>query len=175
MNACAAFAVGEICGVESSAAARALALANPMPGRGRVYERGGALLVDESYNASPASMVLSLSMLAGIDGVGRRIAVLGDMKELGDATRDSHERIGRHAATLGLDAVWWVGAEAVHVERGLSGATAFESFRGVDAAIAALCGRITAGDAVLVKASRACELDRFVREMIRRLDEEAEG
>jgi UDP-N-acetylmuramoyl-tripeptide--D-alanyl-D-alanine ligase len=175
MNACAAFAVGEVCGVEPARIREALESVSPMPGRGRIQERGGVVVVDESYNASPASMALSLEMLCGLSGVRRRIAVLGDMKELGDESSASHERVGRHAASLPIDELWWVGAEADHVARGLGDAVSFSRFADVAAAVEAAKARVAPGDAVLVKASRVCELDRFVKELLRHLDEGMSG
>jgi UDP-N-acetylmuramoyl-tripeptide--D-alanyl-D-alanine ligase len=173
-NACAAYATGEVCGVEPKQIARSLSETRPMAGRGRVHERGGVLIVDESYNASPASMMLSLSMLADLSGPTRRIAVLGDMKELGGEARSRHEDVGRHAAGLGLDAIWWVGEEVEHVARGIQGAgssASLERYATAEEAAAAARGRIRAGDAVLVKASRAVALDRFVEELLRAIDE----
>jgi UDP-N-acetylmuramoyl-tripeptide--D-alanyl-D-alanine ligase len=164
-NACAAFAVGEICGVEPERIGEAFAGVLPMPGRGRVIEQSGVTLVDESYNASPASMILSLSMLAELPGRSRRVAVLGEMKELGDEAPANHERIGRHAGAVGVDVLWWVGGLADRVRAGIeaeAARVAFRAFADVEAAIAASRGLLGDGDAVLVKASRACELDRFV-------------
>ncbi len=176
MNACAAYAVGELCGVEPDTIGAALAGVTPMPGRGRMHQRAGITIVDESYNASPASMALSLTMLAETAGAARRIAVLGDMKELGDETAASHESIGRHAASLPLDSVWWVGEEAEHVGRGMKGAAAeFVPLAGVADAIDLARERFTAGDAILVKASRVCQLDTFVGELLRLIDEGTVG
>jgi UDP-N-acetylmuramoyl-tripeptide--D-alanyl-D-alanine ligase len=175
-NACAAFAVGEICGVEPNRIRDAFAGVLPMPGRGRVVEQSDVTLVDESYNASPASMVLSLSMLAELPGRSRRIAVLGEMKELGDDAPANHERVGVHAAAAGVDVLWWVGGHADRVGAGVAsaGSVEFRAFADVDAAIAACHGLLKAGDAVLVKASRACELDRFVAHCLDML-EQGEG
>lgn len=172
MNACAAWVVGEVCGVEPGRIAAALADVSPMAGRGRIHRDGGVIVVDESYNASPASMELSLTMLGRIEEASRRIAVLGDMKELGDEAPASHERIGRHAAGAGVDELWWVGEHAADVARGVKGAALrFESFDDVDAAIEAARGRFSPGDAVLIKASRACALDRFVAALLDILSE----
>lgn len=172
MNACAAYAVGEICGVEPPRMREAFARVAPMPGRGRIHERGGVTIVDESYNASPASMALSLSMLAQVSDASRRIAVLGDMKELGEQSASGHEGVGRYAASLPLDEVWWVGEEAPHVRRGLEGSAAvFRAFADVASAVAAAGKSVSPGDALLVKASRACELDRFVSDLLQLLDE----
>ena len=148
-----------------------------MPGRGRVHERGGVFLIDESYNASPSSMMQSLSMLAGFSGRARRIAILGDMKELGGETAGSHRRVGRHLGGLPVDVVWWIGEEGGHVGEGLneSGAgTELRLFADVAEAVAAAGELIRDGDAVLVKASRSMQLDRLVADFLNRPNE-AEG
>lgn len=69
----------------------------------------GALLLDDSYNASPASVIAALDVLA--ECRGRRVAVLGDMFELGTAEEEGHRRVGRHAATV-VDELWTVGERA---------------------------------------------------------------
>jgi UDP-N-acetylmuramoyl-tripeptide--D-alanyl-D-alanine ligase len=178
VNACAAFAVGEACGVEPDRIRGALEAVVPMPGRGRAHERGGVLLIDESYNASPASMSLSLSMLSSLGERTRRIAVLGDMKELGSETDDCHRRVGRELAALNVDVVWWVGELAGLVREGMEGAgggAEFRWFQDVDAAVAERNSLLRSGDAVLVKASRACRLDQFVAAFLNSPDEGTNG
>jgi UDP-N-acetylmuramoyl-tripeptide--D-alanyl-D-alanine ligase len=174
VNACAAYAVGEACGVEPQRIRTALESVVPMPGRGRVHVRGGVFLIDESYNASPASMALSLAMLAGLGEHRRRVAVLGAMKELGDVEAQCHHRVGQQLAGLGIDVVCWIGEQAEAVRAGLEaggGAVEFHSFDAVEGIVAAFGSLIRAGDAVLVKASRACELDRFVSAFLGTTDE----
>jgi len=168
LNACAAAAAADACGVPIEATRDALAELSPMAGRGRVHEAGGVLVVDESYNASPASTRLSLSMLAGLKAE-RRYAVLGDMRELGDYTRAGHEEVGRHVASLRIDKVFWKGEEAGAVAAGLAaagGGAALERFEDAAALLSAVLSIIRPGDAVLVKGSRAIELDRLVEGIV---------
>jgi len=168
MNACAAYAVGDICGVDGSAIRRALGRVAAMRGRGAILRVSGALLIDESYNASPASMVASLSALAGLEG-RRRIAILGDMAELGDFAREKHAAIGRHIASLPIDEVYWVGVNGLWVGEAMRehGATAnLEKFESVGVIDEDRFSRIGDGDVILVKASRACGLDVFVEKVI---------
>ncbi|MGD8414503.1 MAG: UDP-N-acetylmuramoyl-tripeptide--D-alanyl-D-alanine ligase, partial [Candidatus Latescibacterota bacterium] len=101
LNACAAFAVGDVCGVAPEAMRDAMAGATGMTGRGKVHSAGGVIVVDESYNASPASMQASLSMLQGL-GSTRRVAVLGDMKELGEFSSQRHRDIGAKLVASGV-------------------------------------------------------------------------
>jgi UDP-N-acetylmuramoyl-tripeptide--D-alanyl-D-alanine ligase len=173
-NAAAAVAAADVCGIGLPLSSSALADVVPLPGRGRVHRVGGVVLVDESYNASPSSMELSLSMLAAARG-GRRVAVLGDMAELGTHSDDEHRRIGRHLAGLGLDQVYWVGASGAVVRSGLGqekGGPEITVVADVDALAGDLQGELADGDVVLVKASRACGLDRFVSKAIAQLQED---
>lgn len=170
LNAAAAAAAADVCGIGLPLASKALAEVMPLPGRGRVHRAGGVLLVDESYNASPSSMALSLSMLGAAPG--NRVAVLGDMAELGDHAGEEHRRIGRHLAGLDIDEVVWVGRQADLVREAIAdagGECRFTSFEDVSALIGARPAIPAAGDVVLVKASRACGLDRFVSSAIARL------
>jgi len=171
LNAAAAAAAADVCGIGLPLSASTLANVVPLPGRGRVHNAAGVLLVDESYNASPSSMELSLSMLAGAHS-SRRIAVLGDMKELGTYSDDEHRRIGGYLAGLELDRVYWAGESGDAVKAGLEhagGGPALTLVRDVDALIKKTRGAFSAGDVVLVKASRACDLDRFVSDAIAQL------
>jgi len=173
LNAAAAVAAADVCGIGLPLSSSALATVVPLPGRGRVHRAAGVVLVDESYNASPSSMELSLSMLATARAK-RRIAVLGDMAELGAHNEDEHRRVGRHLAGLAIDQVYWVGASGEVVRAGLGkakGGPALTLAADVDALVRDLDAGFADGDVVLVKASRACGLDRFVSETIAQLQD----
>ncbi|SNT53147.1 UDP-N-acetylmuramoyl-tripeptide--D-alanyl-D-alanine ligase [Asanoa hainanensis] len=124
-----------------------------------VFERtDGSTVIDDSYNANPASMAAALRALATI-GAGRRtVAVLGYMAELGEYERSGHEEVGRLAAELGVDRLVVVSDAAGPIH---DGATAHPGWEGrsevVDdqaAAIEALRADLRPGDVVLVKGSR---------------------
>lgn len=128
----------------------------------------GARVIDDSYNAAPNSMASSLDVLAQMPCEGRRIAVLGEMGELGDAAERLHALVGAYAAAKGLDLLVFIGsgladtmAEAAR-EMGAS-EDAIERFGTVDEAVRVMGPVLAAGDLVLVKASRASGLDNFVR------------
>jgi UDP-N-acetylmuramoyl-tripeptide--D-alanyl-D-alanine ligase len=168
MNACAAFAVGDICGVDAARQRKAFLSVRPMPGRGKIHALAGVTIIDESYNASPASMHKSLSMLASLPA-GRRIAVLGDMKELGDSSAAAHRGVGEEIAALALDRACWLGAEGETVRaaaRAKKPDLDVRLFDAVEALVAAVAADARAGDVVLVKASRACRLDEFVTGLV---------
>ena len=115
MNVLAAIAVAQAYGIETRAIEQALAAAaQPVTRRGSVRAAsGGVTVVDDTYNASPAAMDMMLRTLAATPATGRRVAMLGEMKELGDAARDLHERCGRTAAESGVDLLIAVGGPAV--------------------------------------------------------------
>ena len=110
------------------------------------------------------SMVQSLRMLAHVTA-RQRIAVLGDMKELGDHTRASHERVGEWLGRSNVDVAYWVGDEGVFVAEGFARTARGKHLNlceSAEALVAVVGPTLRKGDAVLVKASRACNLDRFV-------------
>jgi UDP-N-acetylmuramoyl-tripeptide--D-alanyl-D-alanine ligase len=176
-HALAAAAVAEHFAVPLAEVAAALEAGSRAPHRMAIEELpGGATLVDDTYNASPVSVSAALAFLAETPvGSGRRLAVLGDMLELGPDERVLHERIGVEAAAVldGLVAVGergaWI-AEAARTAGLASVATAPEA----DAALAVVDQILspTAGDVLLVKGSRGIALDRLVAALIGRDDEE---
>lgn len=117
----------------------------------------GLLVVNDAYNANPESMLAALETLVAIAARGRRIAVLGEMLELGSASGERHRELGRHAAELGLDVVA-VGDGARAIADGAGPAAVW--FATADEAVATLAEQATAEDVVLVKASRAVGLER---------------
>ena len=128
----------------------------------------GVRVIDDSYNAAPASMASSLDVLSSMGCEGRRIAVLGEIGELGDEAARLHGYVGAYAAAKGVDLLVLVGgelademAEAART-MGLS-EDAIERFETVERAVEVMGPVLSAGDVVLVKASRAAGLDAFVR------------
>jgi UDP-N-acetylmuramoyl-tripeptide--D-alanyl-D-alanine ligase len=171
MNACAAFAVGDICGVDSARQRKAFMSVRPMPGRGKVHTVAGITIIDESYNASPASMKKSLEMLATA-AADRRLAVLGDMKELGAASSDAHRAIGADIARLAIDRAYWLGELGATVRAGAGAVqrgAPLETPASMQELLSAVVAYARAGDVILVKASRSCRLDEFVTGIIRAL------
>jgi UDP-N-acetylmuramoyl-tripeptide--D-alanyl-D-alanine ligase len=117
----------------------------------------GAVLVDDSYNANPASLKAGLETFRAFPG--RRWLVLGDMLELGPASAELHADVGREAKASGIERLlaFGPGARLAAEAFGAGGA----SFDDIDALIAELRGSLTAGTAVLVKGSRANRLERL--------------
>ena len=117
---------------------------------------GGGILINDAYNANPVSMRAALAYLAERAGERRRVAILGDMAELGRTGPDYHREIGEAAAEIGVDELLAVGELArSYLEGGVPGrwvANVHEAVRALDAVV-------RPGDAVLVKASRALGLE----------------
>jgi UDP-N-acetylmuramyl pentapeptide synthase len=152
-NALAALAAARAVGVEPAGEVQ-VALSDL---RGQKIELpGGIVVVNDCYNANPMSMRAALDDLAA-SAPGRRVAVLGDMLELGPAEREFHERIGAHARTVGVDVLVTVGPLAEHIGAGFGA----PSHGAADArtASALVPGLLEPGDTVLVKASRGVGLE----------------
>ena len=131
------------------------------PGRGQRIELAqGVTLIDDCYNANPMSMAAALADLAATAGDRRKVAVLGDMLELGSDETTYHATLGRQAREAGVDLLVAVGPLAAHAARAYGDAHAVE--KATDAA-ALLSGLIEPGDVVLVKASRGIGLEAVCR------------
>lgn len=162
-NALAGAAVGHAAGIEPPVIVHALAAGWSAAHRGQVVRLGRVTLIDDAYNASPPSVTAALDLLAGLPG--RRIAVLGEMLELGKGAATGHREVGTAAAATS-DLLIVVGAGASGIAAGAKAAGLDASrileARDRDAALDLLRDRLRDGDVVLVKASRGVELDLLV-------------
>lgn len=170
-NACAAAAVGRAMGMPLSAIVAALGAAQPESGRAQVLRTAaGVTVVDDSYNANPDSMRASLSTFAALGVEGRKIAILGDMGELGLISEEGHARVGADAAAAGVDLLVCVGPLSRGTARAAEEAgLAADRIVCVDDAAAALAYArplVDKGDAVLVKASHSVGLERVVEGLV---------
>ncbi len=169
LNSVAVLAAAHHMGADVAAAARDLASLQPLAGRGRrhrIATRGGhATVIDESYNASPVSVRAALKVLAAAAGE-RRIAVLGDMLELGAGEEAAHIELAAEVAAAGVDLLFAVGPLACR----LHGALAPERRGGATChagAVAELLGAtLRPGDVVLVKGSRRIGLEAVVEALV---------
>ena len=144
--------------------------------RGGVSAHGGVTVIDESYNSNPAAVGASLGLLASTEA-SRRIAVLGEMRELGAQSEDLHREAGRGAAFV--DRLLAVSGDARHfltgaAEAGLDRAHGafFETAEEAGVALSAL---LKAGDAVLFKGSRGVGLERALERAFLRSAETVSG
>lgn len=165
-NALCAAALGHAWGISAEAAAGALDGFSAPGRRGQVFRLpSGALLVDDSYNSSPAAAKAALASLAEETNARRRIAVLGDMLELGDHAPALHREVGAAAARV-VDRLVCVGPLARYIgdaaqEAGLPPAAVIRLDTAAQVA-GALKGDLRAGDVVWIKGSRGIQLDAAV-------------
>ena len=165
-NAALAATVGLAHGVDFADVASGLGGVGPAPGRLEIVRiPGGPLVLDDAYNASPASMAAALAALRAVAIPGRRIAVLGEMRELGEHSAVEHARLGCAAADAGVDTLVVVGPEATPTAETARAHGLVDVVEAADAEAALELVRDLAGaaDAVLVKGSRAVGLDAVVQ------------
>ncbi|TVV72155.1 UDP-N-acetylmuramoyl-tripeptide--D-alanyl-D-alanine ligase [Sphingomonas solaris] len=164
-NALAVLAAVEAVGGDLAAAGLALAEMAGLAGRGArvpiAVQGGEATLIDESYNANPASMKATIDTL-GHTPATRRLVVLGEMRELGEGADDFHAALAGPLATAAVDFALLVGAGMAPLAKALEGRIDFAHVADAAAAGDALIRRIAPGDAVLVKGSNAVGLARLV-------------
>lgn len=172
-NSLAVLAAVEAAGGHLAAAGLALAELGGMAGRGARHEiavsGGKALLIDESYNANPASMSATIGEL-GQTGATRRIVVLGAMKELGDKTEQYHAALAAPLAAARVDFAILVGEEmeflAERLKSGVEGPKEFAHCANAKEALDLLRDYVRAGDAILVKGSNSMGLSRVVESLL---------
>jgi len=169
LNAAAALAGAWALGADLEKAARALESVAAVGGRGRWQTAGGVRLLDETYNANPASVRAALDTL--LTHGGKRFACLADMKELGDQGAGLHQEIGAYAARAGLDGLFAFGDLARQIAQAAraNGLGEVGEGREVAQAVDWLMERIGPGSAVLVKGSRSMRTERILQELQRRL------
>ena len=165
-NALAVIAAVDALGGDLAAAGLALADFRGLAGRGAqtlVPVPGGTVrVIDESYNANPASMTAALQVLGETAAAGRKIAVLGAMRELGAASDDYHAALAQPVLASGAAYALLVGPEMASLAKALGSAIAVQHLADASAAEAALGGILAAGDAVLIKGSNSVGLGRLV-------------
>jgi UDP-N-acetylmuramoyl-tripeptide--D-alanyl-D-alanine ligase len=165
-NALAVLAAIESIDADVAVAALALADMGGIKGRGArhvVNVNGGeAILIDESYNANPASMAATLKSLGAERDVSRRIAVLGPMRELGEHSASLHAGLAPAVLDAHVDELILIGEEMRPLAELVVGKVSLDLVDDVDGAIAGLLAKLHPGDAVLVKASNSVGLAKLV-------------
>ena len=168
INAVAASAVGAHFGLDPSQISAGLAALQPAKGwkRMELYDDGDIVVLNDTYNANPDSMRLALDTLAAIECRGRRIAVLGDMLELGGNSAIEHEAMGNYIRQLPIDACLAYGDEARLICRE-AGERCLGHFGTMDALRQFLSSYVQPGDAVLFKGSRGMRLELAADDLIK--------
>lgn len=156
-------------GVAFAAAVQAVQSYSGAPGRMRLIEGDGYTIVDDTYNASPVAVREALKTLATIPAKGRRVAVLGDMLELGAYSVSEHVAVGE-AVAESADILVTVGMRARKIaegalQKGMSEEKVLQFDRALDAA-EHLRGVVGAGDVILVKGSQGVRMERAVKELM---------
>lgn len=162
-NALFAMAVGAQTGMAVAEIQRGLADCKPAKMRMQFWESGGIRVLDDAYNANADSMVAALETLRDLPLQGRRVAVLGDMAELGAHSEAAHAEVGRRAAELQVGQLFAVGKMAPVMARAAreAGLSRVVEFENVEMATKAVKGFLKSGDLVLLKASRSSRLERI--------------
>jgi UDP-N-acetylmuramoyl-tripeptide--D-alanyl-D-alanine ligase len=168
-NSLAVLAAVEAVGGDVAVAGLALADLGGMKGRGErhriVVEGGEVLLIDESYNANPASMAATLKSLGAETAVERRIAVLGPMRELGEHSEQLHAALAQPVMDARVDLLILVGDDMRPLAEQVVGKVDLDLVADVEEATRLLMSSIRPGDAVLVKASNSVGLARVVAQV----------
>ena len=169
MNSLAVLTAVEAAGADLAVAGLALADMGGLKGRGERHrlkvDGGHYLLIDESYNANPASMAATLKALGDEQGVERRIAVLGPMRELGEHSDELHASVAPDVRGAKVDQLILVGEEMQPLANALKDEVAIARAANVEAATELLARLVRPGDAVLVKASNSIGLAKLVERM----------
>ncbi|HEX5491845.1 MAG TPA: UDP-N-acetylmuramoyl-tripeptide--D-alanyl-D-alanine ligase [Candidatus Udaeobacter sp.] len=163
-NALLAVAAGRAFGLSIEECAAGLAAAPLTKARLQIKEIGGVQFLDDSYNANPDSMKAALRTLVELNTDGKRIAVLGEMRELGTESEHGHREVGETAATLGVNQLITIGDVAELIAEGArsAGLDKVSSTRSTTEA-ATLLGEIAEpGDLVLIKGSRAARTEEVI-------------
>jgi UDP-N-acetylmuramoyl-tripeptide--D-alanyl-D-alanine ligase len=165
-NALAVLAAVEAVGADVALAGLALADLGGLKGRGARHsvpmDGGEVLLIDESYNANPASMAATLKSLGEERDVTRRIAVLGPMRELGEHSAKLHGGLAPAVIDAHVDELILIGEEMRPLAEQVVGKVPLDIVGSVDEATSALLAKLRPGDAVLVKASNSVGLAKLI-------------
>ena len=163
VNAAQAATVAMHLGAEPEAVFGALASATSTGSRMQLQESAaGIVVLNDAYNASPAAMMAAIKSLVQLRVTGRRVAVLGEMRELGDWSESEHARVGAALGRAGIDALIAVGSATnalVDAAHELAPTMVIQSVTDAETARTAARELVRPGDAVLVKASRAVGLE----------------
>jgi len=175
-NALAASGCALALGLDLASIVPALEKVRPAEMRSEVHVAAdGTVVFLDCYNANPLSMSRALEALVRMEGPGRKVAVLGQMNELGAQAREFHRALGGEAARLGIDWLLYTGewaAEVVEAARA-AGLPRAESFPSHGEILSALARDREAGERILVKGSRGARMERVARQLLGRVREGA--
>ncbi|MBU0581783.1 MAG: UDP-N-acetylmuramoylalanyl-D-glutamyl-2,6-diaminopimelate--D-alanyl-D-alanine ligase [Alphaproteobacteria bacterium] len=171
-NALAVLGAAHLAGADVAAAALALAGVSAEAGRGKrhvlTHPKGSITLIDESYNANPASMQAALALLDAtpVEGKGRRIAVLGDMLELGSHSERLHAGLAELIARTRTDLILLAGPEMKSLAAALPDGSKIEYRTGADELKPVLLEAVGPGDVVMVKSSKGIGFSKLIDALV---------
>src|SRR2546421_1055550 len=175
-NALLAIAAGRAFGLSLEEAAAGLASAPLTKARLQIKEINGVQFLDDSYNANPDSMKAALQTLVELDSDGKRIAVLGEMRELGQETQRGHEEVGEAAAAFGIDQLIGIGEMGAVISRAAekAGLEKSQAVGSTSEAAELLLEIAATGDLVLIKGSRLARTEDVIEAVAKQSLEEGE-
>lgn len=166
LNALAATAVGRRFGLTMEEIKAGIESLESLSGRFHIIEKDELVIIDDCYNANPVSMKASLDVLK--DAAGRKVAILGDMGELGEDEERMHAEVGSHAAANGIDLLVCTGKVSAHMAeaaRQKGGCKEVVHVSDLETLLGALPSLIRKDDTVLVKASHFMQFEKVVKEL----------
>jgi UDP-N-acetylmuramoyl-tripeptide--D-alanyl-D-alanine ligase len=165
-NILSASSIAHIVGVSTEKIRNAIEAFNPYAMRFRpIMTKKGYTVVDDSYNANPASVKWAINTLSSLPCSGKRIAILGDMKELGVKTAYYHEELGRFLKKTNIDTVILIGEQVKEVAKELNNGRG-KLFDNKSSLIDYARHHVAVGDVVLIKGSRAAKMEEIVEALI---------
>ena len=167
-NALAAIAVGSYLKVPVSEMKKALADFKPVSRRMEIVSLPGQIdIINDCYNANPDSVIASLEFLKETGGERRRVAILGEMLELGGYALKGHREVGSQAARAGVDLLFAIGKHARDMTRSARshGVCEVFAFKSVEESLSLILSQIQPGDLVLIKGSRGMKMERITEEI----------
>jgi UDP-N-acetylmuramoyl-tripeptide--D-alanyl-D-alanine ligase len=169
-NALLAIATGRVFGLSLEECAAGLAAAPITKARLQIKNIGGVQFIDDSYNANPDSTKAALHTLVELETDGQRIAVLGQMAELGAESVKGHREVGQVAAALGVDRLFTLGPGSAEIATAAraAGLTNSAMVASAEEVAELLCNLTHPGDLVLVKGSRSARTERVLEEFAKR-------
>ena len=166
-NALVAFLVGVEIGMDEEKIIEALLQYENSGMRQQISIKNDIKVIADCYNASPDSMVSALSVIKSVECNGRRIAVLGDMLELGETSDDLHRQVGRLVKDYDIDTLYCYGKEAFYIKEGADEAGVSNTIytNNKDELATLLKRDLVKGDAVIFKASRGMKLEEVIEKV----------
>ncbi len=166
-NALSAIATATLFGIDPEKTLEALEQFRPYPMRMEMFSfENGITLINDAYNANPTSMEMALQTLSAVKGRGKAIAILGDMLELGDFTKEAHRQLGKKVAELSIDFLFALGHEAPEVaEAAIQAGMDPQRVHVVESheeAVSKVRSMAAEGDWILVKGSRGMTMEKVV-------------